>query len=30
VLVACTALAGVLPARRAARVSPVAALATDG
>ena len=28
-LVAFTALAGVLPARRAARVSPVAALATD-
>jgi putative ABC transport system permease protein len=30
VLVAFTALAGVLPARRASRVSPVAALATDG
>jgi putative ABC transport system permease protein len=30
VLVLFTALAGVLPARRAARVSPVAALATDG
>ena len=29
-LVAFTALAGVLPARRASRVSPVAALATDG
>jgi putative ABC transport system permease protein len=29
-LVAFTALAGVLPARKAARVSPVAALATDG
>jgi putative ABC transport system permease protein len=29
-LVAVTALAGVLPARRAARVSPVAALAMDG
>jgi putative ABC transport system permease protein len=30
VLVLFTALAGVLPARRASRVSPVAALATDG
>jgi putative ABC transport system permease protein len=30
VLVGFTALAGVLPARRASRVSPVAALATDG
>jgi putative ABC transport system permease protein len=30
VLVAFTALAGVLPARRAARVSPVAALGVDG
>ncbi|GAB3933297.1 hypothetical protein GCM10027614_03940 [Micromonospora vulcania] len=29
-LVVLTALAGVLPARRAARVSPVAALGTDG
>jgi putative ABC transport system permease protein len=29
-LVAFTALAGVLPARKASRVSPVAALATDG
>ncbi len=29
-LVVLTALAGVLPARRASRVSPVAALATDG
>ena len=30
ILVALTALAGVLPARRASRVSPVAALGTDG
>jgi putative ABC transport system permease protein len=29
-LVVFTAVAGVLPARRASRVSPVAALATDG
>jgi putative ABC transport system permease protein len=29
-LVVFTALAGVLPARRASLVSPVAALATDG
>jgi putative ABC transport system permease protein len=30
ILVVCTALAGVLPARRAARISPVEALGTDG